>query len=66
MNVTNKTTRTFTISEITEAQALDLVELSIALGEVPPTFTQSIHETLNNLRQALLSVGLKRGDTNAD
>ncbi len=56
MNVTNKTVRTFTVSEITEDQAQDL--LSIAhLHE--DKFSEREEETLNNLRQALLTAGVK-------
>ncbi len=65
MNVTNKTTKTFTISQISEAQAQDLLSLSVKI--FPTEVTASEKETLNNLRQALLSAGLqnKKGDENA-
>jgi len=65
MNVTNKTTRTFDILDITEQQARDLLSLSIKI--FPTEVTASEKETLNNLRQALLSAGLqnKKGDENA-
>ncbi len=57
MNVTNKTTKTFTISEITEAQAQDLINICAVHED---QFNESEEETLNSLRQALLQVGLKR------
>ena len=57
MNVTNKTIRTFTVSEITEHQAQDLLSIA-ALHE--DQYTDSETETLNNLRQALLNAGVKK------
>lgn len=68
MNVTNKTTKTFTISEITESQAQDLLNIAAncPVEQVQQgVITETQRETLNSLRQALLSVGLTRGDTNA-
>jgi len=58
MNVTNKTTRMFTIFDVTEAQAQDL--LSICLALFPTEVTASEKETLNNLRQALLNAGVTK------
>jgi len=64
MNVTNKTTRTFDIFDITEDQAQDL--LSISLKLFPTELSGSEKETLNNLRKAFLAAGLtKKGDENA-
>ena len=63
MNVTNKTTRPFSVSEITEHQAQDL--LSIAACFPADVFNESEEETINNLRQALLNAGVKkRGQEN--
>lgn len=56
MNVTNKTTRTFTISEITETQARDLLSVARIHED---QYTASEEETLNNMRQALLNAGVK-------
>lgn len=64
MNVTNKTTRTFDILDITEQQARDL--LSIAANDGSTKITESEKETLNNLRQALLTAGLTKGEAHAD
>lgn len=66
MNVTNKTTRTFDIFDITEDQAQDL--LSIACKkETPPgmqgdylPLTESEVETLDNLRKAFLAAGITK------
>ncbi len=62
MNVTNKTTKTFSISEISESQAQDLLSISVKI--FPTEVSASEKETLNNLRQALLSAGLqnKKGE----
>ena len=56
MNVTNKTVRTFAISEITEGQAQDLLSIAACHED---QYNESENETLNNLRQALLNVGVK-------
>jgi len=65
MNVTNKTTKTFTISDINETQAQDLLSLSVKI--FPTEVSASEKETLNNLRQALLSAGLQnKGEQHAD
>lgn len=58
MNVTNETTRLFTISELTEQQAQDLLNIAAVHED---KFSESEEETLNNLRQALLSAGVKKG-----
>lgn len=66
MNVTNKTTKTFDILDISEDQAYDL--LNIACKKETPSgmqgdylpLTQDEAETLNNLRKAFLAAGLKR------
>ena len=59
MNVTNKTTKLFSILDITEDQAQDLFEIAI-MGEDDDAISKSAQETLNNLRQAFLAAGLKR------
>ena len=59
MNVTNKTTRTFDIFDITEDQAQDLFEIAI-MYEHDGAISKSEKETLNNLRQAFLAAGLSR------
>jgi len=60
MNVTNKTTKTFDILGLTEQQAQDL--LFIATNEETiNTLAGREEETLNNLRQALLEAGIKKG-----
>ena len=61
MNVTNKTTKLFSILDITETQAQDLLNLCIAAPEHLPMdiLDDTTQETLNNFRQALLAAGLK-------
>ena len=63
MNVANKTTRTFDIFDLTEEQAQDLLNLCIAAPEHLPMdiLDDTTQETLNNLRQALLEAGIKKG-----
>ena len=56
MNVSNKTTRTYTVSDITEQQARDLLSVARIHED---QYTDSEEETLNNLRQALLNAGVK-------
>jgi len=66
MNITNKTTKLFSILDITEDQAQDLFEVAI-MGEDDGDISKSEKETLNNLRQAFLAAGLKRkGEQNAN
>ena len=65
MNVTNKTTKTFTISELTEQQAQDLLNMAARIPEDAHR-TDSEKETMNCLRQALLQTGLTRGEQHAD
>jgi len=64
MNVTNKTTRLFSILDITERQAQDLLNLCIAAPELLPMeiLDDTTKETLNKLRNALLEAGLKGGE----
>lgn len=63
MNVTNKTTRTFDILDITEDQAQDLLNIAACHED---QYTENENETLNNLRKALLAAGLTRkGEQNA-
>jgi len=57
MNITNKTTRTFTISGITEQQAQDMLNMSVQISDDAHR-TDGELETLNNLRQAFLAAGL--------
>lgn len=68
MNVTNKTTRLFSILDINEQQAQDLLNIACK-KETPPgmkgdylPLTESETETLNNLRQAFLAAGLAKKD----
>ncbi len=72
MNVTNKTTRTFDIFDITEDQAHDLLSVACKIQTRPDDqgayiqLTGSEMETLNNLRKALLATGLtKKGAQDA-
>lgn len=63
MNVTNKTTRTFDIFDITEDQAQDLLNIAACNED---QYSDSENETLNNLRKAFLAGGLTRkGEENA-
>lgn len=69
MNVTNKTRKTFSILDITEEQAQDLLSVACKIQTRPDDqgeyiqLTGSEMETLNNFRKALLSAGLtKKGD----
>lgn len=63
MNVTNKTTRLFSILDITEQQAQDLLNISTCHED---QYSESENETLNNLRQAFLAAGLtKKGKQDA-
>jgi hypothetical protein len=56
MNVTNKTVRTYSITDITEDQAIDL--LSITKLFPADVFSEREEETIDNLRQALLSANV--------
>ena len=56
MNVTTKTVKSFFV-EMTEPQARDLLNIACVHEQ---EFTSSEEETLDALRQALLSVGLQR------
>ncbi len=57
MNVTNKTTRTFDILNISEDEAKDLLAVTI-MGEDDDAISKSAQKTLNKLRQALLEAGI--------
>ena len=59
MNVTKKTKVTYSLTDLTEQQAQDLLNIS-SLHE--DTYNESETETLNNLRQTLLSAGLVRSE----
>ena len=67
MNVTNKTTRTFDILDLTEQQAQDLLNFCVTAPEHLPMdiLDDTTQETLNKLRQALLEAGITRGEQNA-
>jgi hypothetical protein len=63
MNVSNKTTRTFTIFDVTEDQANDLLAITKEISNCEDAenyYTLEQMETVNNLRQALLNAGVKR------
>lgn len=64
MNVTNKTTRTFDILDLTEQDARNLLEVTI-MGEADDAISKSAQETLNKLRQALLKAGITKDKTHA-
>lgn len=57
MNVTNKTTKTFDIFDITEQQAQDLLNIAACNED---QYTENENETLNDLRKAFLTAGLTR------
>jgi len=63
MNVTNKTEKTFSILDITENQANDLLTVACKLadGDGYET-TRDQKETFNDMRQALLQAGITKGD----
>ena len=62
MNVTNKTTRTFDILDITEDQAQHLLTFATS-AVIENVLDDDEKETFNCLRQALLAAGLtKKGD----
>ena len=64
MNVTTETTKRFTVSDLTEDQAQDLLVLAVNLpvDQVQQgVITSAQRETLSNLRQALLSAGVEMG-----
>ncbi len=67
MNIDSKTLTTYCVSGITQHQAQDLLQICLKPG-TGETLDADEKETLNNLRQTLLSAGViaKRGDTNAD
>ena len=59
MNVSNKTTRLFTVSDITEDQAQDLFAICQAVEQNENDFRLEEMETAKNLRQALLNANVK-------
>ena len=61
MNVNNTVVRTFSITDITEDQARDLLRVSANEHE---HYEDDLQETLNNLRQALLNAGVSKGANN--
>ena len=71
MNVTKKTEVTYSLTDLTEQQAQDLLTLAAkASVSTPPEGMKGIYipveagefETLNNMRQTLLSAGLVRSE----
>lgn len=64
MDIKTNVERTFTISNITETQAVDLLNLSIETGQDESAqeyyFNTTTLETLDALRQALLNAGVGR------
>ena len=58
MNITTQTTKTFSISDLTESQAEDLLSIAVESSEDERGYTRRQRETLNNMRQALLATGL--------
>ncbi|MCK4962695.1 MAG: hypothetical protein KAS19_09415 [Anaerolineales bacterium] len=68
MNASNKTTKTFSLTDMTEDQAQDILTVACKLadGDGYET-TRGQKETFNSVRQALLTAGLtKRADENAN
>lgn len=61
MEIKTETVKTYWLS-MTETQARDLIDVAI-MGKDDDAITPSAQETLNTIRQALLTAGLKR---NAD
>ena len=59
MNVTKKTKVTYSLTDLTEQQAQDLLNISAVHED---TYNESETETLDNLRQSLLSAGLVRSE----
>ena len=57
MDVTKKTETTYALTGLTEQQAQDLLSISSLHEDV---YNESETETLDNLRQSLLSAGLVR------
>lgn len=64
MNVTNKTTRTFDILNLTEYEAQDLLNIAARFTENEKS-NEGEFETLNKLRRALLDAGIRKGKENA-
>lgn len=64
MNVTNKTEKTFSILDISENQARDLLNVAI-MAEDDDAISKSAQKTLNKLKQELLNAGITRGEPNA-
>jgi len=63
MNASNKTTKTFSLFDMTEDQAQDILTVACKLadGDGYET-TPEQKETFNNVRQALLAAGLTKKD----
>lgn len=68
MNVKGRTETTYSITDMTEQQARDVLNVCVAvqMPEFENEITLDQQETLNNMRQALLASGLQRGEQNAD
>jgi hypothetical protein len=64
MDIKTKVERTFTLENITETQAVDLLNLAIETGQDKSAqeyyFNTTTLETLDALRQALLNAGVGR------
>ena len=59
MNVSKKTEVTYSLTDLTEQQAQDLLNISTLHED---TYNESETETLDNMRQTLLSAGLVRSE----
>ena len=59
MEIKTESTKTYYLS-MTETQARDLLSVAVVHSD---EFTESEEETLNTIRQVLLSAGLKRNET---
>lgn len=66
MNVTGRTETHYSITDITEQQAQSILEIALTVQQNENDFSLDEQETANNMRQALLASGLKRGNNNAD
>ena len=63
MNVTTKTTKTFAVTDLTEQQAQDLMNVACIISDGDRkalALFEGEQETMNNLRQALLQAGVTK------
>lgn len=67
MNVTTKSWTVYSLGEVTQAQAQDLLQTAIKIDAGKPLDADE-KETLSNLRQAILAAGIipKRAEHGAD